>query len=181
MKKLFALFVLLSPFTMAHNIQLDQTLPNVTVTDNGELIVQNDKITYQKWQSSALAGKVRIVNHFAGTSSAKEKNSALINAIRQAHFDRTKYQTTTIINVDEATFGTGMFVKSKAEKGKLKNAHSQVVLDQEGKVKKAWQLKSKDNFVAVLDKNGKVKFVFDGKLSNNQINQIIQLVQTLTL
>ncbi len=181
MKKLFVLFALLSPFTMAHNIQLNQALPNVTVTDDGELIAQNDKIIYKKWRSNSLVGKVRIVNHFAGTSNAKEKNSSLISAIRNAHFDRSKYQTTTIINVNEATFGTGIFVKNKAKTGKLENAHSQVVLDQKGKVKKAWHLKSKGNFVAVLDKNGKVKFVFDGKLSNNQINQVIQLVQNLTL
>ncbi|MDG6882212.1 Predicted transcriptional regulator [Phocoenobacter uteri] len=180
MKKLFALFAVISPLAMAHNIQLNHTLPTVAVVDDGELIAHNDKIVYQKWASNALKGKVRIVNHFAGTSSAKEKNSALIDAIRHAHFDRTTYQTTTIINVDEATFGTGMFVKSKAEKGKLKNAHSQVILDQKGAVKKAWNLNSKDNFVAVLDKNGKVKFVFDGKLSNKQIDEVIQLVKVLS-
>ncbi len=180
MKKLFVLLALLSPFTMAHNLQLNQVLPNVTVAEDGELVAQNQKITYKKWNSHSLIGKVRVVNHFAGTSSAKEKNSALISAIRNAHFDRSKYQTTTIINVDEATFGTGIFVKNKAKTGKLENKHSQVVLDQEGKVKKAWDLKSKGNFVAVLDKNGKVKFVFDGKLSNNQINQVVQLVNELT-
>ncbi|MDP8170754.1 YtfJ family protein [Pasteurella skyensis] len=181
MKKLFVLFALFTPLTMAHNIQLNQVLPNVTVVEDGELIKKNDDIIYQKWHSLSLAGKVRIVNHFAGRSEAKEKNNALIEAIRNAHFDRSIYQTTTIINVDEATFGTGVFVKSKAKKGKLKNAHSQVVLDQNGTVKKAWDLKPKGNFVAVLDKNGKVKFVFDGKLSANQINQVIQLVKQLTL
>lgn len=181
MKKLFLLFTFISPLSIAHNIQLNQPLPKVTITKDGELITKSGEISYKTWHSSSLVGKVRILNHFAGKGDVKEKNSALITAIRQAHFDRSRYQTTTIINADEATFGTGVFVKSKAKKGKLSNPHSQVILDQQSSAKKAWQLKSNDNFVVVLDKNAKVKFVFDGKLSTNQINQVITLVKELTL
>ncbi|MCK3655662.1 hypothetical protein A4G19_07825 [Pasteurellaceae bacterium Macca] len=174
---IFGLFFATNAF--AHNVQLNQNLPSVSVTTDGELIAKGKSVSYQGWKSASLGGKVRVVQHIAGRSSAKEKNEALISAIKNAHFDRSKYQTTTIINADDAVLGTGIFVKNSAEKGKLENAHSQVILDQEGKVRKAWQLKEKDSFITVLDKNGKVQFTAEGKLTSNQIQQVIDLVKTL--
>lgn len=177
---LFVLSTLLaSSFSFAHNLQLNANLPTVNVAQNGELNIVNGEIQYQNWNSRQLIGKVRIINHIAGRSSAKEKNEALIQRIKVAHFDRKKYQTTTIINADDAVMGTGVFVKSSAEKGKKANPHSQVILDQKGSVKNAWQLKEKENAVIVLDKTGKIQFVSEGKLSNGQIEAIINLVSEL--
>lgn len=170
---------LLSSLSLAHNIQLNAPLPNVSVIDDGELTVQGDDIHYQPWHSVNLAGKVRVLHHFAGRSSVKEKNEPLMEALRAAHFDRNKYQTVTIVNADEAIIATGSFVKSSVEKGKKQNAHSLVVLDQKSSVKNAWQLKSKESSVVVLDKLGNVQFVSEGKLSPQQIEQVIGLVKRL--
>lgn len=174
---LFSLFF--ANTALAHNVQLNAALPAASVADNGELIAQNNKIHYKPWQSASLNGKVRVVFHIAGRSSVKEKNEALMAAIKAANFDRAKYQTTTIINADDSIVGTGVFVKNSAEDGKLENAHSQVVLDQGSNVQKAWKLKEKESFVAVLDKNGKVQFVSEGKLSGAQIQEVIALVKVL--
>lgn len=163
----------------AHTVQLNTHLPIVNVVQDGELIVQDKKVAYQNWSTTTLTGKVRVLQHIAGRSSVKEKNEPLMNAIRQANFDRSKYQTTTIINADDAIIATGTFVKSSAEDGKLKNPHSQVVLDQNSSVKKAWGLKEKESFIAVLDKNGKVQFTSEGKLSAQQIQQVMDLVNQL--
>ncbi|QGM81101.1 YtfJ family protein [Otariodibacter oris] len=182
MKKNCLFFVALGLFSssiFAHNITLNQALPSVRVQDNGEIVMKGDKVAYQPWSSSKLVGKVRVIQHIAGRSSAKEKNEGLIEAIRKANFDRTKYQTTTIVNADDAIIATGSFVKSSAEDGKRENNHSQVVLDQESSVKNKWQLKEKDSAIVVLDKNGKVQFVSEGKLSPSQIEQIITLVNRL--
>lgn len=174
-----ALGLFFTNVAFAHNIQLNQPLPAVGVNKDGEMIAKGKDIQYKGWHSSTLAGKVRVVFHIAGRSSVKEKNEALMNAIRKANFDRSKYQTTTIINADDAIIGTGIFVKNSAEKGKLDNAHSQVVLDQGSSVKNAWKLKAQESFVAVLDKNGKVQFVSEGKLSAAQMQQILGLVEQL--
>lgn len=163
----------------AHNIQLNQSLPAVTVAKDGELVVQNGDIAYRTWNSASLAGKVRVLQHIAGRSAVKEKNEGLMNAIRQAHFDRSKYQTSTIINADDAIIATGAFVASSAKDGKKANPHSQVVLDQQSTVQKAWQLKEKESLIVVLDKNGKVQFVSEGKLSTAQIKQVMDLVGQL--
>lgn len=183
MKKKYLQAVLFSAIfansALAHNISLNAGLPAVTVAQDGELIAKGKNVQYQGWDSASLNGKVRIIFHIAGRSAAKEKNQALVNAIKAAGLDRSKYQTTTIINADDAIVGTGLFVKNSAENGKLENPHSQVVLDQQGKVKSAWKLKAKESFVAVLDRHGKVQFVAEGKLSTEQTQQVIQLVKKL--
>lgn len=184
MRKLSKLAVVFGVFfanaAFAHNVQLNQSVPNVSVAKDGELTVAGGKVSYKSWSSSSLGGKVRIIHHFAGRSSVKEKNEPLMNAIKAAGFNRDKYQTVTIVNADDAIVGTGVFVKSSVEDGKLENPHSQVVLDQQGNVKKAWGLKEKESFIAVLDKSGKVQFTAEGKLSAKQITEVINLVKKLS-
>ena len=171
--------MLFSPLSMAHSLKLDQMLPQTSVSEAGEITLKGQDAAYQQWHSSALSGKVRIVHHLAGRSAAKEKNQAVIDAIKAAHFNPTQYQTTTIINADDAIVGTGLFVKSSAENGKKENPHSQVVLDDKSSVKNEWGLKGKESAVIVLDKSGKVKFVKEGKLSSEEIQTVIGLVKNL--
>lgn len=163
----------------AHNLQINNNLPAVAVNQDGELKLDGDNVQYQSWQSSQLTGKVRIIHHFAGRSAVKEKNDALMAAIKAANFDRNKYQTTTIVNADDAVIATGVFVKSSTEDGKKANPHSQVVLDQKSAVKNAWALKEKESAIIVLDKKGKVQFVAEGKLSDSQVKDVIGLVEGL--
>ncbi|SUB26791.1 YtfJ family protein [Avibacterium gallinarum] len=171
--------LLSSAYSQAHNLQLNATLPAVSVADKGELVVKNQEVSAKPWQSAQLKGKVRVLQHIAGRSAVKEKNLALMDAIKAQHFNGMQYQTTNIINADDAIFGTGAFVRSSAEKAKKENAHSQIVLDNQSAVKNAWKLKEKESLIVVLDKNGKVKFVHEGKLSSGQIDEVLSLVNSL--
>ena len=163
----------------AHNLQSEQVVPPVKVAEFGEIVIIENSIALKPWYSSSLPGKVRVVHHLAGRTAAKEKNQPMIDAIKAAHFDQAKYQTTTIINADDAIVGTGMFVKRSAEKGKIENPHSQVILDDKGAVKNAWSLQEKDSLIIVLDKQGKVKFAKEGALSQNEIQTVLALLKDL--
>jgi YtfJ family uncharacterized protein len=94
---------------------------------------------------------VRVVQHIAGRSSAKEKNANLIEAIKGG-FPHDRYQTTTIVNTDDAIPGTGMFVRSSIESNKKLYPWSQFIVDSNGLVRKAWQLDEKSSAIVVLDK-----------------------------
>ena len=61
---------------------------------------------------------MRVIQHIAGKTGAKELNAPLIEAIKSANFPKNHYQTTTIINLDDVIWGTGAFVVSRAEQGK---------------------------------------------------------------
>ena len=137
---LAATCLLLPLVASAHNFENNQRVPPVGIADRGELILDNDKFSYKKWNSAQLPGKVRVVQHIAGRTSAKEKNAALIEAIKSAKLPHDKYQTTTIVNTDDAIPGSAMFVRSSIESNKKLYPWSQFIVDSEGVTRKAWKL-----------------------------------------
>ncbi|MCW8330282.1 YtfJ family protein [Photobacterium sp. SDRW27] len=177
-KPMIALLAALLPsLAAAHTIQVGEPIPAASVAEKGEITLQGDDIVYQNWNSSQLTGKVRVIQAIAGRSSAKEMNAALMQAITAASFPEANYQTTTIINQDDAIWGTGGFVKSNAEDSKREFSWSSMVLDADGKVHSTWELQNESSAIIVLDKESHVLFVKEGKLSPAEVEQAIALVQ----
>ncbi len=175
-----ALTALLLPLlASAHNFEKNQRVAPLGIADKGELVLDNDKFSYKNWNSSQLAGKVRVLQHIAGRSSAKEKNAGLIEAIKAAKFPHDRYQTTTIVNTDDAIVGTGMFVRSSIESNKKQYPWSQFVVDSNGVAKKAWQLEDGGSAIVVLDKNGRIQYAKDGSLTQAEVQQVMNLLQGL--
>lgn len=178
-KLITALLLTGSPlFASAHNIATGQPVPEVSVDKYGEILLSGDDVSYQTWNSQELAGKVRVIQAIAGRSSAKEMNAPLMTAITAAKFPEQSYQTTTVINQDDAIWGTGSFVKSSAQDSKKEFPWSSIVLDESGKVASAWQLKEESSAIIVQDKSGNVLFVKEGTLNQTDINQVIELVKS---
>jgi YtfJ family uncharacterized protein len=73
---------------------------------------------------------VRVVQHIAGRTSAKEKNANLVEAIKAAKF-HDRYQTTTIVNTDDAIPGSGCLCSSLESNKKL-YPWSQFIVDSNG-------------------------------------------------
>ncbi len=183
-KPIIALLAALLPgVAAAHNIQVGQTVPNVTVSDQGEIMLSDDKVIYQPWESTQLTGKVRVIQAIAGRSSAKEMNAEIIEAIKAANLSAEIYQTTTIINQDDSIWGTGGLVKSSAEDSKQEFSWSSMVVDADGTVRSAWQLQEESSTIIVLNKTGQVLFVQEGKLTPQEIDQAMELtvVQTSSI
>lgn len=161
----------------AANVKVGQSLPSVTVSKAGEMMVQNDAITYQTWASESMQGKVRVIQAIAGRSGAKAMNEPLTTAITAAKFDPANYQTTTIVNQSDSIWGTGSFVKSSAESSKKEFSWSSVVLDENGVAAKVWALAPENSAIIVQDKAGKVLYFKEGKLSDSEIEQVLNLVK----
>ncbi|MDX1303498.1 YtfJ family protein [Photobacterium sp.] len=171
------LAALLPGIAVAHNIQIGQSLPNVTVSESGEIMLSGDKVIYQPWESTQLPGKVRVVQAIAGRSSAKKMNAEIIDAIKAANLPGEVYQTTTIINQNDSIWGTGGFVKSSAEDSKQEFSWSSMVLDADGIVQSAWQLQKDNSAIIILNKTGQVLFVQEGKLTPQEIEQAMDLLK----
>ncbi len=180
LRKLLAVSCLLFPLmASAHNFVDGQRVAPVGIADRGELILDNDKFSYKNWNSSQLAGKVRVVQHIAGRTSAKEKNATLIEAIKAAKFPHDRYQTTTIVNTDDAIPGSGVFVRSSIESNKQLYPWSQFIVDSNGLARKAWQLQEESSAIAVLDKDGRVQWAKDGALTQDEVQQVVALLHKL--
>ncbi|WP_436857992.1 YtfJ family protein [Citrobacter tructae] len=180
LRKMLALACLLIPMmASAHNFETGQRVPPVGVADRGELLLNKDEFSYKSWNSAQLPGKVRILQHIAGRSSAKEKNATLIEAIKSAKLPHDTYQTTTIVNTDDAIPGTSMFVRSSLESNKKLYPWSQFIVDSNGVARKAWQLDEESSAIVVLDKDGRVQWAKDGGLTQQEVQQVIDLLHKL--
>ncbi|MEZ2601215.1 YtfJ family protein [Kluyvera intermedia] len=180
LRTLLAVSCLLMPLmASAHNFTTGQRVAPIGVADRGELILDSDKFSYKNWNSAMLPGKVRVVQHIAGRSSAKEKNAGLIEAIKSAKLPHDRYQTTTIVNTDDAIPGSAMFVRSSLESNKKLYPWSQFVVDSDGVVRKAWQLDEESSAIVVLDKDGKIQWAKDGALTTAEVQQVIALLHKL--
>ena len=180
LRKLLAVSALLLPLmASAHNFVDGQRVAPVGIADRGELILNNDKFSYKNWNSSQLAGNVRVIQHIAGRTSAKEKNANLIEAIKAAGLPHDRYQTTTIVNTDDAIPGSGMFVRSSIESNKQLYPWSQFIVDSNGLARKAWQLDEGSSAIVVLDKDGRVQWAKDGALTQQEVQQVVDLLHKL--
>ncbi len=151
--------------------------PKVSVADKGELLLEGDKITYNAWDSEQMLGKTRVLHIIAGRSKAKALNAPLMDAITAAKFPEDKYQTTTIVNQDDAIWGTGGFVKSSLEDSKRESYWSSMVLDADGAVAGAWKLQKENSFIAVQDSNGNILWMKEGALTDAEVQQVLILVK----
>ncbi|EEV6994555.1 YtfJ family protein [Escherichia marmotae] len=180
LRKILALTCLLLPMmASAHKFETGQRVPPVGIADRGELVLDKDQFSYNTWNSAQLVGKVRVLQHIAGRTSAKEKNATLIEAIKSAKLPHDRYQTTTIVNTDDAIPGSGMFVRSSLESNKKLYPWSQFIVDSNGIARSAWQLDEESSAIAVLDKDGRVQWAKDGALTQEEVQQVMDLLHKL--
>lgn len=113
------------------------------------------------------------------THLRQRENATLIEAIKAANLPHDKYQTTTIVNTDDAIPGSGMFVRSSLESNKKLYPWSQFIVDSNGIARKARQLDEESSAIAVLDKDGRVQWAKDGALTQEEVQQVIALLHKL--
>lgn len=173
------LLSLCSSWVMAAAIQVGQTLPAVEIQQGGELVLTGTEVKYQPWQTEQLTRKVYVIQHIAGRSSAKELNAPLIERIKAAKLPEAQYQTITLVNTDDAIWGTSGIVKGKLESSKKEFPWSMMVLDQAGTALAEWQLEKKNSAIIVLDQQRQVRWMKEGALNDDEQNQVMQLVTQL--
>ena len=184
LSKLFCLFVVLFPtFTNASPIEQGQTLPEVSVPQEGhtgEITLVDSAISYAPWTSvgATFQDKVRVVFPMAGRRSAQEINDPLLQAIIAAQFNPAAYQTVVILNFNDIVPGTGFLVRAQAEQNKTKFPYASIVIDGEGAVQQTWELDLQSSAVIVLDETGEVLFFKDGELTAQEVENVITMVKT---
>jgi YtfJ family uncharacterized protein len=168
------------PFiTSASTFVLGQHLPLAVIIDDGVIHYSDGEFSYQPWNSATLTGKVRVVLYLAGRLSAKEENAALTEKLQAANLPRERFQTTLIVNTQDAIPGSSLFVRASLKSSKKQSPWSQFIIDNSGEARRTWQLKEGGSVVVVLDKSGNIRFYKEGALSPLEVNHVMSLLSTL--
>lgn len=179
LRKILALSCLLLPMmASAHKFETGQRVPPVGIADRGELILDKDQFSYKNWNSAQLPESASPATYCRANPGQRE-NATLIEAIKSAKLPHDRYQTTTIVNTDDAIPGSGMFVRSSLESNKKLYPWSQFIVDSNGVARGARQLDEESSAIAVLDKDGRVQWAKDGALTQQEVQQVMDLLHKL--
>lgn len=173
---LFGLAALLCA-AIGHALEPGKPLPPLRVESMGEILLEGERMRYAAWNSAGLQGApVQVIQYMAARLSSKSMNQPFTDRLKASGFPPDSYHVTTIVNLDDALFGTRKFVLSELEANKRRYYLSSIVADEHGLGLAAWQLAPKSSAIIILGSDGHVRFFRDGPMSEAEIEAALQLV-----
>lgn len=172
------LFAALLPLSAAA-LQKGDSLPELYLTDKGELTLDAEQeIVYVPWSTENLdtKGQVQIIQYMAARPSAEKAIRPFTDKLEETAYPVELHHVTTVVNLDDVTFGASSWALSELEKNKREYPMSTMVADMEGKGLKTWGFEPKGSALIVLDADGKILYVKDGKLKKDEIDAVIKLI-----
>jgi hypothetical protein len=151
-------------------------LPALRIEAPGELRLAGEDIEFAPWDSTRLDGKLHVVQYMAARASSRDINRPFTERLERSGIPLERYHLTTIVNLDDALFGTRGFVMSELEKNKRRYFRSSIVADETGAGRAAWGLQEKSSAILVLDAGGRVLFFRDGAMDAAEVEQVLQMV-----
>jgi YtfJ family uncharacterized protein len=152
-------------------------LPPLRVEKLGELHVDGEEVRYAPWDSGALQGMVQVVQYMAARPGSRDLNKPFTDRLKDSGIPIEHYHVTTIVNLDDALFGSRGIVVSELEKNKKRYYRSSIVADEAGLGLEAWRLAPKSSAIIILDAGGRVAFFREGAMSAQEIEQALALVR----
>jgi len=167
MKKIFLLFLILAVSSMA--IEVGAVPKAVTLDDEN-----GGKVDGSAWNSSMLKGKIYTV--FYVDPDKRDLNNPLADAIKAKQFDRSKVNSVAIINL-AATWLPNVFIESKLKEKQKKFPHTIYVKDKKKVLVKEWALADDNSNILIFDQKGRLIYKNFGKVSDDEIKEIIALIE----
>ncbi len=168
MKKI--LFAVIFATSTIYALNTNETPPQVKIDGkNGGLVSGG------AWDSSSLEGKVHVL--FYVDPDEKDKNEALGDALAAANLDHSKYSTIAIVNL-AATWKPNVIIEALLKSKQKKFPNAIYVKDKKKVLVKKWGLKDDESDILVFDKDAKLIFKKEGKLSHKEIEEVIKLIKS---
>ena len=161
---------------LAADYQAGDRLPDLDIGDRGELVLRGDDADYQPWRYPQQPGKVHVLQYMAATRSASRLNDPFIDRIKSDFPDGTLLST-TILNLDEALWGTGGLISSELTSNKKQYPLAVLVADEEGVGLRTWQLQEDSAAIIVTDSRGMVLYFKQGAMSAAEVDSTIELIR----
>ncbi|AKH70019.1 putative transcriptional regulator [Spongiibacter sp. IMCC21906] len=158
-------------------IELGGTLPAYQVESKGELILEGEDIRYQPWSSSAITNdSPTLIFYMAARLSSEKIIAPLRDQLDAKNYADGSFQSISIVNMDEALWGTGGLVLGKLADNKRDHPRATIIADDVGSALSLWSLKKKSVAVILLNSDGVIEYLNQGSLSENEVAEIIQLL-----
>lgn len=160
-----------------HALQAGDPLPLLQVEKLGEILVQDGKMGFRPWQSAPLGDRIHIVQYMAARMSARRQSKPFTDSLEKSGIPYFRYHITTVVNLDDAMFGTRGMVLSELEKNKRKYGLSTIVADEVGRGRALWNLQEGSSAVIMLDTASRVLYFHQGPMQPADIEEALRVVR----
>ena len=152
-------------------------MADLSIAEKGELVLSGDDVDYRSWSYPQQPGKVHVLQYMAATRAASKINKPFTDKMSADLPKGGVYLSTTILNLDEAMWGTSGMVESELASKKLEFPDAVMVADAEGSGLKQWQLETETSAIIVTDAQGVVQYFKQGEMSSAEIDSTLALIR----
>jgi YtfJ family uncharacterized protein len=167
---------LAAPFAVGGDIPVGQRLPDLSIAERGELVLTGDEVGYRTWNYPQQPGKVHVVQYLAATRAASNINKPFTDKMK-TDLPQGAFLSTTILNLDEAMWGTAGLVVSELKSNKKQFPNAVLVADEDGTGLRQWQLEKENSAIVIADPAGVVRYFKQGAMSGAEIDSTLELVR----
>ena len=126
------------------------------------------------WKSEELKGKVHVL--FYVDPDEKDTNNEASEALDREKFPTERFQSVAIINM-AATWLPNFAISSSLEEKQKLYPRTLYVRDYKKVLVQEWQVADDSSNVLAFDKSGRMVFRKDGKLSPDDIRELIKVIR----
>lgn len=126
------------------------------------------------WSSDELRGKVHVL--FYVDPDEKDTNDAASEALDKEKFPSEKFQSVAVINM-AATFMPNFLISASLKEKQKKYPRTLYVRDYKKVLVHEWEIADDSSNVLAFDKEGKTIFRKDGKLTEEEIHQLLRVIR----
>ncbi len=145
-------------------------VPNI-VSISGE---NGGRLDGSSWSSAMLKSKIYTV--FYVDPDKRDLNNPLADALKARKFDRKKVNSVAIINL-AATWLPNIILEAKLKEKQEKFPDTIYVKDKKKVLVNQWKLADDNSDILIFDQKGKLIYKKFGKVSENEIKEIISLIE----
>jgi YtfJ family uncharacterized protein len=153
----------------AQAIEMGETPPTVEL--RGKL---GGRLDGKPWSSEELRGKVHVL--FYVDPDEKDTNNDASEALDKEKLPSDKYQSVGIINM-AATWLPNFAISSSLKDKQKRYPRTIYVRDDKKVLVNAWKIADDSSNVLAFDKQGKLIFRKDGKLTTDEIQRLIKAIR----
>ena len=161
--------VLWSPMDAWAAAELGQVPPKVEL--RGDL---GGRLDGTPWNSEELKGKVHVL--FYVDPDEKDLNNEASEALDKEKFPAKSFQSVGVINMD-ATWLPNFAISSALKEKQKRYPRTIYVRDYKKVLVKEWKLSDNNSDVLAFDRQGRVIFRKDGKLTQEEIRALIRVIK----
>ena len=153
----------------ARAIELGEVSPKVELKEK-----LGGRLDGRPWSSEELRGKVHVV--FYVDPDEKDTNNDASEALDKEKFPGDKYQSVGIINM-AATWLPNFAISSSLKDKQKRYPRTIYVRDDKKVLVNVWKVADDSSNVLVFDKQGKLIFRKDGKLTAEEIQTLVRVIR----